>query len=227
MNLSHNLDQVNQRIALAEKASHRPSGDVLLLAVTKQQSPEIIQQAHALGITNFGENYLQEALPKIEQLKNYPLVWHFIGPIQSNKTKAIATHFDWVHSLNRIEIAEALNKHRSAISPPLQVCIQINLVDEPTKSGIPKTQAAELAKTVASLPHLQLRGLMTIPPPVKNTEENYELYLNLKNLMQDLNHELHLNMDTLSMGMSDDILPAIKAGSTIIRVGRALFGERL
>lgn len=227
MNLSHNLDQVQQRIALAEKASNREVGDVLLLAVTKQQTVETIQQAHALGITHFGENYLQEALPKLEHLQKYPLVWHFIGPIQRNKAKAIATHFDWVHSINRIEIAEALNKHRPAQSPPLQVCLQINLVDEPTKSGISKEEAFQLAPKVACLPHLQLRGLMTIPPPVKNVEENYERYLELKNLMHDLNAQFTLNMDTLSMGMSDDMIPAIEAGSTIIRVGRALFGERL
>lgn len=224
MSLHHHINQVNQLITQASKESQRELGEVLLLAVTKQQSIETIKEAHKLGLSHFAENYVQEALPKIEQLKQYPLVWHFIGPIQSNKAKAIAMHFDWVHSINRIEIAQALNKHRPTQKPPLQVCIQINLVDEPTKSGIPTEEAQTLAQKISLLPNLQLRGLMTIPPPVG--PNHYELYLQLNKLMQELNATLDLNMDTLSMGMSDDIMPAIKAGSTIVRVGRALFGER-
>jgi pyridoxal phosphate enzyme (YggS family) len=224
MTISKNIIEIQQLISKTEKDTNRPSGSVLLLAVSKQQSVSAIKEAHAQGINHFGENYLQEGLIKIDELKDYPLYWHFIGPIQSNKTKAIATHFSWVHSINRAKIARALSEHRSSNSEPLQVCLQINLVYEETKAGISPNEAAELALIVSQLPHLTLRGLMTIPPP---NQDHYALFIQLKELMHSLNQQLNLNMDTLSMGMSDDIIPAIRAGATILRVGRALFGERL
>ena len=224
MTISEHIIEIQQLIAKTEKDTNRSPGSVLLLAVSKQQSVSAIKEAHAQGINHFGENYLQEALEKMGQLKDYPLCWHFIGPIQSNKTKAIATHFSWVHSINRAKIARMLNEHRPSDYPPLQVCLQINLVHEETKAGISPDEAAELAFIVSQLPHLTLRGLMTIPPP---NQDHYALFTQLKELMHSLNQQLNLNMDTLSMGMSDDIIPAIRAGATILRVGRALFGERL
>lgn len=226
MDLSQNISRVRQLIEKAEIENNRTVGDVLLLAVSKQQTPKAITEAFQLGINHFAENYLQEALEKINKLKNLPLIWHFIGPIQSNKTKGIASNFSWVHSINRYKTAALLNEHRPTDYPPLNVCLQINLVDEHTKSGILMEQAAELAIMVNKLPHLKLRGLMTIPPPQKNEEEQYKLFLQLNHLFNTLNYQLGLNMDTLSMGMSDDLVPAIKAGATIVRIGRAIFGER-
>lgn len=227
MTISHNIKTIKELITQAECDAHRKPGSVLLLAVSKQQNTAAIAEAFQNGIHHFGENYYQEARDKQEQLKGLPVSWHFIGPIQSNKTKGIAQHFDWVHSINRIKIAQLLNEHRgSETKSLLQVCIQVNLVEEESKSGIPVEEAAELAAAISQLPNLQLRGLMTIPPPQKNPEEQYSLLCTLRELKDSLNQQLNLNMDTLSMGMSDDLIPAIKAGSTIVRIGRALFGER-
>lgn len=224
MTISSNIIQIQELIAKTEKDAHRLPGSVLLLAVSKQQPVNAILEAHTQGINHFGENYLQEGLTKINALANYPLCWHFIGPIQSNKTKAIATHFSWVHSINRAKVAQMLSDHRSSDAEPLQVCLQINLRHEETKAGISPDEAAELALFVNQLPHLTLRGLMTIPPP---NQDHYVLFTELNALMHSLNQQLNLHMDTLSMGMSDDIIPAIRAGATILRVGRALFGERV
>lgn len=226
MSISDNLNQVTQLIAQTEEASNRKPGSVLLLAVSKQQNIEAITEAYKLGVINFAENYFQESQMKIKELSNLPLYWHFIGPIQSNKTKGIAETFSWVHSINRTKIALQLNEFRPAHLEPLNVCLQINLVKEDSKSGIPPEQAAELALAVSQLPHLKLRGLMTIPPPQKSEQESYNLLIQLNHLMQTLNDHLGLDMDTLSMGMSDDLIPAIKAGATIVRIGRAIFGER-
>ncbi|BCA96321.1 YggS family pyridoxal phosphate enzyme [Legionella antarctica] len=226
MSLEQNLNQVRLLVAQAEKLNDRELGSVLLLAVSKKQSIEMITKAFHLGVTNFGENYYQEALNKINALSHLPISWHFIGPIQSNKTKGIASHFSWVHSLNRIIIARLLNEYRPLTLPPINVCLQVNLVAEETKSGMLPEQARELALLVSQLPHLKLRGLMTIPPPLKNPEEQYQLLFQLNQLMHSINQESGLKMDTLSMGMSDDLIPAIKAGSTIVRIGRAIFGER-
>lgn len=159
-------------------------------------------------------------------LKDLPICWHFIGPIQSNKTKGIAKYFNWVHSIDRNKTAKLLNQFRSEQLPPLNVCLQINLAGETTKSGIPPEHAIDLALEVKQLPNLQLRGLMTIPPQQNNMQTQYDLFLKLNQLKESINKTLHLKMDTLSMGMSDDLVPAIKAGSTIVRIGRAIFGER-
>jgi PLP dependent protein len=226
MTISHNIQTIKELITQAELNAHRDPGSVLLLAVSKQQSAAAIIEAFHHGVSHFGENYYQEARDKQEQLKDLPLYWHFIGPIQSNKTKGIAQHFDWVHSINRVKIAQLLNEHRGSDTKALQVCIQINLIEEESKSGIAVEEAAELAAAISQLPNLKLRGLMTIPPPQKNPEEQYSLLCALRELKDRLNQELDLHMDTLSMGMSDDLVPAIKAGSTIVRIGRALFGER-
>ncbi|CEG57591.1 YggS family pyridoxal phosphate-dependent enzyme [Legionella fallonii] len=226
MNIDQNLSHVKQLIAQAAMVSNRSTDSILLLAVSKKQSVESITQAFNLGVTDFGENYYQEALLKINALKDLPMSWHFIGPIQSNKTKGIATHFHWVHSVNRLIIARLLNEYRPPRLPPLNVCLQVNLVAEETKSGILPEQAKELALAVSQLPNLKLRGLMTIPPPQKGQAKQYNLLIQLKQLMESINQETGLKMDTLSMGMSDDLTPAIKAGSTIVRVGRAIFGER-
>lgn len=226
MSLSQNLEKVRQLITQAEETNHRKPNSVVLLAVSKNQSVDFISQAFRLGVLNFGENYYQEALNKINTLKDLPICWHFIGPIQSNKTKGIATHFHWVHSINRIIIARLLNEYRPAHLPPLNVCLQINLVNEETKSGIMPEQAIELAQAISKLPNLKLKGLMTIPPPQKDPIDQYQLLMQLNLLMHSINEQTGLKMDTLSMGMSDDLIPAIKAGSTIVRIGRAIFGER-
>lgn len=210
----------------AEAYAGRAPGEVLLVAVSKKQSADAIREAYRCGVTNFAENYVQEAVMKMDELAHLPLCWHFIGPIQSNKTKAIAARFHWVHSINRLDVAVKLNQFREAQTEPLNVCIQINLVDEPTKSGIAPEEAFALAQAIEQLPRLRLRGLMIIPPPQSNKDEQYALFLRLKQLMHDINQQNNVTMDTLSMGMSDDFVPAIKAGSTLIRVGRALFGER-
>lgn len=226
MTLNRNLKHIQELITSSEIQFHRKPGSVLLLAASKEQSASIITQAFELGVTNFGENYFQEAQAKIKLLKHLPITWHFIGPVQSNKTKGIATDFDWVHTIDRLKIANLLNEYRSNQMKLLNVCLQINLVGEKTKSGIAVEQASELAMMVSQLPHLCLRGLMTIPPPQNNPEEQYELLMQLTRLMHTINKDRGLTMDTLSMGMTDDLIPAIKAGSTIVRIGRALFGER-
>lgn len=227
MDLSSSLHCLIERIKKAETQYNRPPGSVLLLAVSKQQPIELIQQAAELGLTEFGENYYQEALTKIQQLKHLSqLNWHFIGPIQSNKVKGIAQHFNWVHGISRYSIAKQLNEYRGSQMVPLNVCLQINLESEASKSGISCDDAKLLASQVSLLPHLKLRGLMTIPPRENDFTIQYQRFQKLYNLLHTLNHELGLKMDTLSMGMSDDLEPAIKAGSNLIRIGTALFGER-
>lgn len=226
MSIQHNLEKIRQLIVQAELACKRKPGSVLLLAVSKQQNIEAILEAHQSGVMDFGENYFQEAQPKIKALTHLPIHWHFIGPIQSNKTKGIARSFNWVHSIDRDKIACLLNEYRPMDQPPLNVCLQINLVGEDTKSGIAPESAADLARLVSELPQLRLRGLMTIPPPQQNEQEQYELLMQLNRLMHSLNSQLNIQMDTLSMGMSDDLIPAIKAGATIVRIGRAIFGDR-
>ncbi|KGP63385.1 hypothetical protein EP47_02220 [Legionella norrlandica] len=226
MSISLNIYKVRELITKAEVSSHRKPGSVLLLAVSKEQDIDSIIEAFHQGIEHFGENYFQEAQEKILALKEFPICWHFIGPLQSNKAKGIAQYFSWVHSINRDKTANLLNQFRPNHLPPLNVCLQINLVAEDTKAGIRPEEATELALRVSQLPHLKLRGLMTIPPPQNDQHTQYQLFLKLNQLMQSLNRALNLKMDTLSMGMSDDLIPAIQAGSTIVRIGRAIFGER-
>lgn len=226
MGLKQNIEHIKKLINQTEASCGRNPDSVLLLAASKAQSIETISKTCTLGIHHFGENYYQEAVSKITALKELPITWHFIGPIQSNKTKGIAAHFDWVHSIDRLKIAQLLNEHRPAHLAPIKVCLQVNLAGEKSKSGIAPEQALELAQAVGLLPHLQLKGLMAIPPQLKNQEEQYHLLLKLNHLLRSINQSLGLTMDTLSMGMSDDLIPAIHAGATIIRIGRAIFGER-
>ncbi len=220
--IANNLAQVRQRIqSTCEKAGRDPHS-VVLLAVSKTQSVEALLQAHAAGQVVFAENYLQEALTKIEILKDYPLEWHYIGPIQSNKTKAIAEHFSWVHSIASLKIAERLNQQRPEDMAPLQICLQVNISDESSKFGVSTAELEALAQKVDALPLLRLRGLMAIPK--KGDSES--AFIKLRQCQERLIQK-GLALDTLSMGMSADLEPAIMAGSTIVRVGTDIFGARV
>ena len=225
--IAENLQTVRERIERACQAAGRAPGSVHLLAVSKTFPADDVRQAHAAGQTAFGENYIQEGVDKIAALRDLPLQWHCIGPIQSNKTRLVAEHFDWVHSVDRLKIAQRLSEQRPAHLPPLQVCLQVNTDGGPTKSGVQPAQALALARAVAALPRLELRGLMTIPDPVEGFEAEVALHLRASDLFQQLRAELGLPLfDTLSMGMTADLEAAIAAGSTMVRVGTAIFGGR-
>ncbi len=198
-----------------------------LLAVSKTFGPEAVREAHAAGQTAFGENYIQEAVDKIQALQDLPLEWHCIGPIQSNKTRLVAEHFAWVHSVDRLKIAQRLSEQRPPHLPPLQVCLQVNTDGGPTKSGVASEDVVALARTVGALPRLVLRGLMTIPDPVAGFEAEVALHRRATALFERVQAELALpQFDTLSMGMTADLEAAIAAGSTMVRVGTAIFGQR-
>ena len=224
--------EVCARIRQAERAAARPENAVRLLAVSKTfPTQAVMELAQATGQRDFGENYVQEGVDKILALRNGPmgakLVWHCIGPIQSNKTRLVAEHFDWVHTVDRLRIAQRLNEQRPAHLPPLQVCLQVNIDGGSTKSGIAPEQALVLARAMAELPRLQLRGLMTIPDPVEGFEAQSQVHQRAHALFVAMGQELSLPAwDTLSMGMSADLEAAIHAGSTLVRVGTALFGQR-
>lgn len=205
--------------------AYRRKESIKLLAVSKGFSAVTVREAYQAGQRAFGESYIQEALDKIGLLRDLPLEWHFIGPIQSNKTRAIATHFAWAHSVDRLKIAERLSAQRPASLPPLNVCIQVNVSEEDSKSGVAPSGLVELAQAVASLPQLKLRGLMAIPAPVEGLEAQRVPFAKLRELMQQINMQ-GLALDTLSMGMSHDFSAAILEGATIVRVGTAIFGER-
>ena len=223
--LSDNISKLLQRVRLAAEKSQRHSSDIVVLAVSKSRPSEEIRAAFAEGLEQFGESYLQEAVEKIESLRDLPITWHFIGPIQSNKTRLIATHFDWVHSVDRGKVAKRLSDQRPEGLPPLQVCLQVNISGEITKSGVALADLPALASEVASLPRLQLRGLMAIPAPTDDERLQRQSFAALRRAMESL-REVAPGMDTLSMGMSDDLEAAIAEGSTLIRVGTALFGPR-
>ncbi len=197
-----------------------------MVAVTKEQTAESIRVAATAGVTDFGESYVQEALPKLEVLTDLALRWHFIGGIQSNKTRAIAERFDWVHSIDRLSIARRLSEQRPFHASPLNLCIQVELVPEPTKGGVEPAQVAQLASAAAELPRVRLRGLMCVPPPQPDTAAQRALFGRLRTLLEDLNASGHA-LDTLSMGMSGDFEAAIAEGATLVRIGTALFGNRL
>ncbi len=219
--IENNLAHITQLIHQAETRAHRTPNSVLLLAVSKKQSAEKIRQAYDAGQRAFGENYLQEAIDKQSQLKDCDIQWHFTGSIQSNKTKLIATHFDWVHSVDRLSIAQRLDAQRPPHLPPLNICIEVNIDDEESKSGVSPNDVLLLAKDIAALKHLKLRGLMIIPK--KNSTEVFAQLAGLQNQLIQAGFLL----DTLSMGMSSDFETAIAAGSTIVRIGTAIFGERV
>jgi pyridoxal phosphate enzyme (YggS family) len=221
------LQQVRTRIATACETSQRPVQSVTLLAVTKTFGPQAVRDALAAGQHAFGENYVQEALEKIESLADVRerLEWHLIGPLQSNKTRVVAAHFDWVHTIDRLKLAERLSAQRPEHLAPLQVCLQVNISDEDSKSGVAPEDALELAEGVCRLPRLRLRGLMAIPEPEGDFEGQRAPYRALARLLFDLNAAGQL-LDTLSIGMSADLEAAIAEGATIVRVGSAIFGER-
>ena len=201
------------------------TGEVTLLAVSKAQTAEKLREAYEAGQTKFGENYLQEALNKQAELADLNIEWHFIGPIQSNKTQLIAQHFTWVHGVDRLKIAQRLSDARPADLPPLQICLQVNISGETSKSGVTPNELLDLVRTVCALPKLTLRGLMTIPEPTDDEALQHQQFKQMRDLLNDLNKE-GFALNTLSMGMSSDYKVAIEEGATIIRVGSAIFGAR-
>jgi len=220
--IAENIAKVGVRIREAAQASQRDCAAVGLLAVSKTKPADAIREAFAVGVQDFGENYLQEALEKQAELSDLALTWHFIGPIQSNKTKPIAEHFAWVHSVDRLKIAQRLSDQRPAHLPALNICLQVNVSGEASKSGCNPDELPELAQAVTQLPNLRLRGLMTIPEPTDDPSEQRAAFARLRELQQSLN----LGLDTLSMGMSHDLEAAIAEGATWVRIGTALFGAR-
>ncbi|MHB1373052.1 MAG: YggS family pyridoxal phosphate-dependent enzyme [Thauera sp.] len=223
--IAERLQAVCARIEAAEAASGRPCAGVRLLAVSKTWPAEAVREAALAGQQAFGENYVQEGVDKAEALRELGLEWHFIGPLQSNKTRAVANAFDWVHSIDRLRIAERLSAQRDVHLPPLNVCIQVNVSGEASKSGVAPDAVAALALDVATLPQLRLRGLMCIPEPTEDLALLRARFALLRSLRDELNAR-GLGLDTLSMGMSHDIEAAIAEGATIVRVGAAIFGER-
>lgn len=223
--IAANLQAVRDRIARAAQSAGRRPEEILLLAVSKTFPAGHIAEAYAAGQTAFGENHVQEAVEKITVLAAHPLEWHFIGPIQSNKTRLIAQHFSWVHSVERDKIAERLNAARPEGAAPLNVCIQVNVSGEATKSGVAPGEEAQLADAIARLPRLRLRGLMAIPEPTSDVALQRRRFALLRELKDGLRARGHA-LDTLSMGMTDDFEAAILEGATIVRVGTAIFGAR-
>jgi len=219
------LQACRARIEVACAASGRGSDCARLLAVSKPFPAEAVRQAHAAGQRLFGESYAQEALPKIESLADLPLEWHFIGPLQSNKTRVIAEHFHWLHSLDRESLARRLSRQRPAHLPPLNVCIQVNVSGEASKHGVPPSEALPLAQALAALPNLRLRGLMAIPEPTPDLAHLRGRFREVAILLEQA-RRLGLSLDTLSMGMSADLEAAIMEGATMVRVGSAIFGAR-
>jgi pyridoxal phosphate enzyme (YggS family) len=229
MSISARLDQVRQAIAAAARDAARPQESVLLIAVSKTFGPDAIIAAADAGQRAFGENYLQEALDKMTAVRStrpdLMLEWHFIGPIQSNKTRPIAENFDWVHAVDREKIAQRLSDQRPAHLLPLQICLQVNVSGEDSKSGVSPDELLPLARAVSAMSHLQLRGLMAIPEPTEDPERQRGPFVLLRQLAQQL-REAGIETDTLSMGMSADMGAAIAEGATMVRIGTAIFGQR-
>ena len=223
--LSDNIANLLQRVRLGAQKSQRGDSDILLLAVSKTRPAEDIRAAYNCGLREFGESYLQEALQKMAALEDLDLTWHFIGPIQSNKTRPIAEHFDWVHSVGRSKIARRLNEQRPDGLAPLQVCLQVNISGEDTKSGAALEELPQLVRDILTLPRLKLRGLMAIPAATDNVQLQRQSFVRLRTALEQL-QAMAPGMDTLSMGMSGDMEAAIAEGATIVRVGTAIFGDR-
>jgi len=226
MTIAQRLVTVREQIKAAEQQYGRKPGSVQLLAVSKTRPIEDLLEAQHAGQTAFGENYLQDALPKIATLTDPKPEWHFIGPIQSNKTREIAEHFDWVHSIDRLKIAHRLNEQRPENMPPLSVCLQVNIDNEPSKSGVLPDEVLSLATEIQCLPKLKLRGLMAIPFATTDFERQRLAFRRLRELYEQLQQQ-DISLDTLSMGMTNDLEAAIAEGSTMVRIGTAIFGERL
>ena len=223
--IASNLQDVQARMARAAAACGRNENDINLLAVSKTWPAACVREAAAAGQRAFGENYVQEGVDKVGELADLGLEWHFIGPLQSNKSRLVAEHFDWVHSVDRLKIAERLSAQRPADKPPLQVCVQVNVSGEASKSGCQPEEALSLCQAVAALPQLRLRGLMAIPEPTEDVAEQRRAFKQLKDLAARIS-AAGLPLDTLSMGMSHDLESAIAEGATLVRVGTAIFGER-
>jgi len=224
-NSTLHVNHVRSRIHRAAAAAGRDPAAVTLVAVTKTQSAETIRVTATAGVTDFGENYLQEALAKMDRVADSSLRWHFIGGIQSNKTRAIAERFDWVQSVDRIQIARRLSEQRPFHAPPLNLCIQVQLVPEPNKGGIEPGGVGPLAAEIAALSRVRLRGLMCVPPQASSVAAERAVFARLRGLLEELNAGGH-KLDTLSMGMSGDFESAIAEGATLVRIGTALFGNR-
>jgi len=226
--LSKRYQAVRERITQAALQTGRPTLSVKLLAVSKTFPADAVAAVAALGQRDFGENYVQEGVDKIAALQGVAgLVWHCIGPLQSNKTRLVAEHFDWVHSVDRLKIAQRLSEQRPAHLPPLQVCLQVNIDGGPTKAGVSPPEALALAQAVSALPRLVLRGLMTIPDAMESFDAQLAVHTQAKRLFDELQTALALpQFDTLSMGMSADLEAAVQAGSNMVRVGTAVFGSR-
>jgi pyridoxal phosphate enzyme (YggS family) len=223
--IATNLQKLRARIAADCVAAGRTPDSVSLLAVSKTFDSQAVQQAYAAGQTAFGENYIQEAVQKMAALRHLPLQWHCIGPVQSNKSRLVAEHFDWMHTVDRLKIAQRLSEQRPSHLPPLQVCIQVNVDGGASKAGVAPVDALALALQVSVLPNLRLRGLMSIPEPAANFDAACAVFGKVRQLMDALNAH-GLQLDTLSMGMSADMDAAIHSGSTLVRVGSAIFGAR-
>ena len=224
-NIEKNLNDIRAQIKAAATTSHRDSNDISLLAVSKRKPVEDIRQAYACGQRDFGENYIQEAQQKIEALSDLDIHWHFIAAIQSNKTRPIAEAFDWVHCIDRYKIAKRLSEQRPPAMSPLNVCIQVNVEQEASKSGVALDEVEALAEQIADLPNLRLRGLMAIPTPQHDYDAQRKPFAELRQALERLN-ERGLNCDTLSIGMTHDMTAAIAEGATLVRIGTAIFGER-
>ena len=220
--IAGNIAQVEARIRAAALAVHRDVTSIHLLAVSKTKPAAALREAHAAGVRDFGENYLQQARAKQVELADLPLGWHFIGPSQSNQTRDIAEHFAWVHSVDRLKIAQRLSEQRPADLPPLNICIQVNVSGEASKSGCTPADLPALAAAISALPRLKLRGLMAIPEPTEDRAEQDAAFAQVRTLQERLN----MGLDTLSMGMSHDLESAIAQGATWVRIGTALFGAR-
>jgi len=220
-----NLQAIRLAVTQASQAARRDPASIMLLAVSKTFPAEAVREAHAAGQRAFGENYVQESLDKIEALRDLDLEWHFIGPIQSNKTRVIAENFAWVHGVDRLKIAQRLSGQRPLDMPPLNICLQVNVSGEESKSGVAPSEVLALAREVNKLPHLKLRGLMAIPAPADDAVAQRRPFAQLRELSQSIAAQ-GIALDTLSMGMSHDFAAAIQEGATIIRVGTAIFGKR-
>lgn len=225
MQITERISAVRQRIAVAAQVCARAPENIALLAVSKTRTSQEIAEAVSAGLTAFGENYLQEALPKIEALRELPLQWHFIGPVQSNKTRDLAAHFDWVQSVDRLKIARRLSEQRAGYGPPLNICVQVNIDREPQKAGVLPEGALSLCQAITELPRLRLRGIMVIPEASDDTGKQFARFSTAHALFAQLN-SAGLALDTLSMGMSNDLEAAIRAGSQMVRIGTDIFGPR-
>jgi len=225
ISIAQSLEKIRNRVTVLERRYGRPPGDVRVLAVSKTKPPEAVLAAAQAGQRDFGENHLQDALTKLDALAHLDLIWHFIGPIQSNKTRAVASRFHWVHSVDRQKTAQRLNDQRPEELPPLNVCVQVNMSGEGSKSGVDPDGVAPLVEAVSKLPRLKLRGLMAIPRACDDIEEQRRPFAALRGILEAQNADGR-NLDTLSMGMTNDMEAAIAEGATIIRIGTAIFGPR-